>query len=134
VFVASSIEFVFVVVVMLHQASNSSCFAWLVHEASNSYYVTIIARRRRASAREIKTTSNKHDNKQRESVCTFSGWPTAVVCLSHRLNVFVTHFRKIKNRSETCRYLFDLDGMGCNINGKTCPVVLVMVPMPETAK
>jgi hypothetical protein len=27
-----------------------------------------------------------------------------------------------------------LDGVGCNLNRKACPVALVMVPSPETAK
>jgi hypothetical protein len=37
------------------------------------------------------------------------------------------------NRSETGPYPSDVDGVGYNQNGKTCPVAPV-VPRPETAK
>jgi hypothetical protein len=39
-----------------------------------------------------------------------------------------------ENKSETDPYPSDLDGVGCNQNGKTCPVAPAMVPRPETAK
>jgi hypothetical protein len=39
-----------------------------------------------------------------------------------------------QNRSETGPYPSDLDGVGCNQNGKTCPVAPVMAPRPETVK
>jgi hypothetical protein len=38
------------------------------------------------------------------------------------------------NRSETGPYPSDVDGVGCNQNGKKCPVAPVMAPRPETAK
>jgi hypothetical protein len=34
------------------------------------------------------------------------------------------------NRSEMGPYPSDLDGVGCNQNGKTCPVAPVMAPRP----
>jgi hypothetical protein len=78
------------------------------------------------------TTSN--NNKQNESVCRFSGWPTASFCLTRkhtRIDKFVGHFKKTTNRSETGPYPSDLDGVGRNQNGKTCPVGSVMAPRPE---
>jgi hypothetical protein len=36
-----------------------------------------------------------------------------------------------RNTLEMGSCAMDLDGVGCKINGKTCPLVLVMVPRPE---
>jgi hypothetical protein len=44
----------------------------------------VFARRRRASVRAIETATITTSNKQRGSVCRFSGWPTAGFCLTHR--------------------------------------------------
>jgi hypothetical protein len=50
---------------------------------------------------------------------------------THGLNKSSDILRSRKQLSETGRYPLDSDWMGCNINGKTCPVVLVMVRRPE---
>jgi hypothetical protein len=52
--------------------------------------------------------------------------------LTHaQIDKFVRNYKNTTNRSETARYLSDLDGVGCSHNRKTCPVVLVMVPRLE---
>jgi hypothetical protein len=50
------------------------------------------------------------------------------------LNNKMDEILETENKSETDPYPSDLDGVGCNQNGKTCPVAPAMVPRPETAK
>jgi hypothetical protein len=38
---------------------------------------------------------------------------------------------KTKNTLEIGSYAMDMDGVGCKIHGKTCPMVPSMVPKPE---
>jgi hypothetical protein len=54
--------------------------------------------------------------------------------VSSGLNNRIYSILETDNRSERGPYPSDLDGVGCNQNGKTCPVAPVMAPRPESVR
>jgi hypothetical protein len=55
-------------------------------------------------------------------------------CVFERRLIVLRKRCNTKTPFEVGPYPSDLDEIGCNINVKTCPVVLVMLPRPEKVK
>jgi hypothetical protein len=91
----------------------------------------MFARRRRASAREVKTTSNKQHQAKGECLQIQRLADDGLLLDTRGLKNLSEIPAKTNNPSEKGPYPLDLDAMECRKKGMTCPMALVMAPRLE---